>query len=256
MIEISHESPIKMLKESLKYNDYDYCLVHLLEKHKEYLDFYTKSIKTRKMYLDNSIFELGKAFDSEKFKLWCEYFCKINEKNFYYIVPDSLENINETIQNFDNFKYGRGNRIGVVQGKTKKECIECFDYMKGKCDIIAISFDYSWFGLKNSLIERAENRVKFLYELKELGKLNNTKIHLLGCYVPQEFKMYDIPEIVSLDTSNPVLHGLLGISYTSDGLSFKESLKLADLIDYNKEIPDITYFNIGMFRIFVNGINN
>ena len=252
MIKISHESPISLLELSKKYNDYDYALVHLFDKYPKYLKFFEESIKSRIMYLDNSIFELGEAFDIGGFKEWCNHFCDINEGNFYYIVPDVLEDCEKTIQNFDNFKFGRGHRIGVCQGKTKSETLECFDYLKDKCDIVAISFDYSWFGDNETpLVIRMWNRVQFIRSLKYKGLLNNVKLHLLGCYLPQEFKYYkDIPEIVSLDTSNPVVHGLKKISYTVDGLISKESQKLVDLIE-SEEIPIQVFQNIQMFRGFV-----
>ena len=250
---ISHESPLVLLDESLTYNDYDYALVHLFDKYPKYLKFFEGSIKSRKMYLDNSIFELGTAFNLEEFKKWCNHFCDINEGNFYYIVPDVLEDCEGTIQNFENFRFGRGHRIGVCQGKTKSDTLKCFDYLKDKCDIVAISFDYSWFG-NEELSIRMHNRINFVKEL--LNNFKDTKLHLLGCYLPQEFRYYKgYPQIVSIDTSNPIVHGLKRISYTENGLSFKESQKLVDLVE-SKEIPPQVFLNIQMFRRFVNESNN
>ena len=63
---ISHEVPISILQESRKFNDYDYALVHLFETEPEYYDYFVDSLKQgRKVILDNSIFELGTAFDSK-----------------------------------------------------------------------------------------------------------------------------------------------------------------------------------------------
>ena len=67
---VSHESPISILDHSVVYNDYDYALVHLFEKYPQYYDFFKKSLtRNREVLLDNSIFELGTAFDSDKFQL-------------------------------------------------------------------------------------------------------------------------------------------------------------------------------------------
>jgi len=84
---ISHETPLSMLEESITYNDYDYALVHLFETHPDYLKFFKRSIACgREVLLDNSIFELGKSFDSVKF---AEYVKELRPT--YYIVPDVLE---------------------------------------------------------------------------------------------------------------------------------------------------------------------
>ena len=64
---VSHESPISMLEKSRDYNDYDYALVHLFESHPKYYDFFKESLlMDRDVLLDNSIFELGEAFDNAK----------------------------------------------------------------------------------------------------------------------------------------------------------------------------------------------
>ena len=84
----SHESPLQLLEESLKYNDYQYCLVHLMEENEQYRDWFLTVNKRfgADVLLDNSIFELGESFDPERYAYWLR---KINPN--YYIVPDVLE---------------------------------------------------------------------------------------------------------------------------------------------------------------------
>ena len=53
MMQISHEVPISLLKKSKDFNDYDYCLLHLLEK-PEYKKYY-EIIKERLTRLDKNI---------------------------------------------------------------------------------------------------------------------------------------------------------------------------------------------------------
>lgn len=251
---VSHESPLCMLEESKKYNDYDYALVHLFEEEPKYLKYFEESIKTRIMYLDNSLFELGTAFDSEKFKKWCDHFCNINEDNFYYIVPDVLDDLEGTIKNFKKFNFNRGKRIGVIQGKTFNEYIDCFKFMKGKCDVIAIPFGRKIrenYPNGNTIDEKNMNsRVDLIFKLKELNLFEGTKVHLLGCFLPKEYKLYkDIPEIISLDTSNPIVHGIKGIKYNDGGLEYKNPTKLVDLLYYEKDLNyDIIKHNIKMFK--------
>ena len=141
---ISHETPLSMLEESITYNDYDYALVHLFETHPDYLKFFKRSIACgREVLLDNSIFELGKSFDSVKF---AEYVKELRPT--YYIVPDVLEDGYQTMVDFSEFskEYADlpGLKIGVVQGRTYDELVECYQYMSRHADYIAISFDYSY----------------------------------------------------------------------------------------------------------------
>ena len=96
---ISHESPISMLETSRSYNDYDYALVHLFKEHPEYFNFFVDSLKMgRHVLLDNSIFELGTAYEPDEFAYWVTRL-----KPTEYIVPDVLENTDETIQSFIKF---------------------------------------------------------------------------------------------------------------------------------------------------------
>lgn len=258
---ISHESPLVMLEASRKYNDYDYALVHLFEEYDVYLQFFKDSLKqNRIVYLDNSIFELGEAFDSHKFAKYCEEFYNLNKEKFYHIVPDVMQDCDGTIQKFKEFKtiFDKENSIGVVHGKTLEERLKCFEFMKENADIIAIGFDSLYYEQEEgkTVFEKWYNgRIKFVNYLNDNGYLKNTKVHLLGCGLPQEFKAYKhIKEIISVDTSNPIVHGLKGISYNENGLDYKETQKLIELIEFKEEdikpkLPIIEH-NITKFRSF------
>jgi len=256
---VSHETPISFLDNSREYNDYDYALVHLFETHPEYYSFFKCSIaEGREVLLDNSIFELGTAFDSEKFAKYVEEL-----KPTYYVVPDVLENSGRTMAAFHKFKRDYNNlpslKIGVVQGETYQQLVDCYLYMSDYADYIAISFDYSWYqtvgyakqpgkGLRRANLERFCNGREFLIrKLISDGHWNHNKPHhLLGCSLAKEFKNYkDIKSIRSLDTSNPVVAGIKGLRYYKGiGLLEKPSIMLADLIDHSvtaDEIIDIVY---------------
>ena len=91
-MKISHECPRVLLEESRKFNTYDYALVHKFKDDKEYLEFYKESLRQgRIVYLDNSLFELEEMFDHDEFAQWVKELGSINPDNFYYIVPDALE---------------------------------------------------------------------------------------------------------------------------------------------------------------------
>jgi hypothetical protein len=60
VMKFSHEVPLCLLEDSLEFNDYDYALVHLLDKDKDYVDFFMKAKQQgRYIILDNSLHELG-----------------------------------------------------------------------------------------------------------------------------------------------------------------------------------------------------
>ncbi len=252
----SFESPIALLEESLKYNDFEYALVHLFEKHPKYFDFYKKSIKNRDLYLDNSLYELGESYDTNKFKEYCDIFANINEDNFHYIVPDVWQNKKETIKNNENFKYNRGKRIGVVQASNASDAVECFKYMRDNCDIVAISFGASWYEdlfdntAYGTEYRRMKGRQIFLDSLRPM-LYKTTKIHLLGCYLPQEFGYYDEShQIYSADTSNPILHGAIGEVYKPIGMFNKSPIKMDSMIDkpLNELNWDSIQKNIELFK--------
>ena len=258
MIKVAHEVPISLLEQSRKFNNYDYALVHLFKQYPEYLDFFKKSLEMgREVILDNSIFELGEAFNHDEFAHWV-----LELKPTYYILPDSLENMEKTITNAVNFrkKYKKlpGQAMGVVQGKTMEEVLICYEIMDKelKLDFIGISFDYKFFEsyfpgnkYRGWMLGR-----KHLLEVLESTVLNkNKKHHLLGASLPQEGELVaKYPWIYSTDTSNPIVHGIKGVQYMEHGLDSKESIKLADLIDHKvtpKQLQTILY-NVGKFKQF------
>ena len=265
MIKIAHEAPIDIFEEVQRYTDYDYALAHLLEENGRYRDTFERAIlKGREVILDNSIFELEEAFEAERFYLWVERL-----KASWYIVPDALENAEKTMQQMADWfkKYGDapGKSIGVVQGKNYQEIKDCYKAIDelSPCDMIAISFDYSYYREScphpNKYVSWMLGRVKLLGDLERDGIINKDKPHhLLGCGLPQEFQFYkhsDYHWIYSLDTSNPVVHGIKGIKYNDEGLWSKESQKLHELIDFPLENLDINLIldNIKKFRWFTNG---
>ena len=129
--------------------------------------------------------------------------------------------------------------------------------------MIAISFDYSYYRESvphpNKYVSWMLGRVKLLGDLVRDDIINKDKPHhLLGCGLPQEFSFYkhaDYNFIYSLDTSNPVVHGIKGIEYAREGLWSKESQKLHELIDYPIEEMDTqkVLTNIEKFRWLTNG---
>jgi hypothetical protein len=261
-MKIAHESPNSIFKIVQELTDYDYCLVHLLDEDMEYLENFKRAKKLgREIILDNSIFELGEAFNHERFAHWVREI-----EPDWYIVPDFLEGKEETIRNYMEFMgtYSSlpGKPIGVVQGKNYQELADCYKYYASieKIAMIAISFDYSYYESLYPTLSKPEawcnGRRTLLFKLMKEKFFNpNIPIHLLGCSLPQEFEFYsDLDFIYSVDTSNPVVHGLLGIPYKDYGLRTKESVKLFTLIgsQVDEQQTSLITDNILKFRQFCN----
>lgn len=259
---ITHEAPISILRDIRKVTDYDYALVHLFETKPEYFSFFQESLEQgRRVILDNSIFELGEAFDYKKFAYWVDLL-----KPTEYIIPDVLENSERTILNLANWRVNfstlPGVKIGVVQGKTYEEVISCYKAIDDFCDKIAISFDYSLyqsiFPHPNKIVSWSMGRVQLINQLLKDGIINKNKPHhLLGCSTPMEFLHYKYSIysfIDTVDTSNPVVHGLRGITYPENGLWEKESIKLVELLSVEPSLVQLEniYSNISKFRKLVN----
>jgi hypothetical protein len=255
-----------MLEISRTYNDYDYALVHLFETHPDYFNFFKDSLRLgRTVLLDNSIFELGTAFDSNKYTNW------INELDpTEYIIPDKLEDCDGTIMQARSWMnsntyhiFTQSKRIGVVQGTNYAELVKCYTALDNMgVDKIAISFDYSYyltlFPHPNKWISYAMGRVITLNNLLNDGIINTNKPHhLLGSAHPREFSFYnhsDYSWIESLDTSSPIVHGIKKVTYGNLVANWtKEKTKLVDLLGC---VPDAEQekciaYNLDLFRKFV-----
>jgi hypothetical protein len=258
-MKISHEVPLCLLDESLSFNDYDYFLIHLFEQHPEYVEFFETSKRLgRTQILDNSVFELGKAFDV---KLFAE--CVERYEPSEYIIPDVLDQADATIycarKWHENYKHLKGTKIGVVQGKTPQLAAYCYTNLKPYVDKIAFNFMGAYLTVRSTHLEKdmrnALERARIIDSFLENGWID-TKMphHLLGCSVPQEFTFYkNLDFIKTIDTSNPVVHAMKGIKYENWGLGHKESVKLADLINADKVDIDLNILNhnISTFKTFV-----
>lgn len=260
-MKIAHEAPLSIFDRVQVLTDYDYALVHLFEENEEYYNTFVKAKKDgREVLLDNSIFELGTAFESDTYADWV-----VKLKPDWYIVPDVLDNANATIDSFDSFMLTYpdlpGKVIGVAQGSTYDELVACYRYMAydSRVDKVAMSFNHPFFqdlSGGNKYYKMMRGRQKVIADMLRDDIINQDKPHhLLGCGLPQEFTEYQNHKwIDSMDTSNPVIHGMKGIRYNDYGLDDKESVKLFTLIDEDVVAcwDDIEY-NIHMFREMCNG---
>lgn len=257
-MQISHEVPLKLLETSRLFNDYDYALVHLFKDNLQYYKFYENSLNLgRVVILDNSAYELGKSIDLKVFSEWV-----VKLKPTYYIIPDDKKDMKNDRDMFDSWRENfetlckDSKSIGVVHGSCSEEFIENYNYIKDKVDKIAISTesffkDYG-FECENEALRVSSGRSNYIDKLVLEGVIDTSKPHhILGCILPQSFKTFKKHSFIdTIDTSNPVLHGLLGIRYETFGLSEHSSTKLADLLNCEinvKQLCDI-FHNVKTFR--------
>jgi hypothetical protein len=124
---------------------------------------------------------------------------------------------------------------------------------------IAFSYGADWyaedFPHPNPLVGKMMGRIMTISKMYKNGLIDKgDRVHLLGCALPQEFRYYnDFPFIESIDTSNPIIHGLEDIQYSSNGLFTKSDTKI-DKIGIVPLSPKILYnihHNLTQFKKYL-----
>ena len=261
---VAHEAPLHIFDQVQSVTDYDYALVHLFEENQQYLDKFIEAVqKGRHVILDNSVFELEEAFDSDRFLFWINKTAPTE-----YIIPDVLEDSAGTVHRLGEWmalyepQVRTGSKtIGVVQGSDFDDIAWCYNVIAPKVDKVAISFDYSFMCPEKNYTPptRCEvfmrGRQRLIKDLLKTGVIDTSKPHhLLGCFLPQEFIAYkEYDWIDTIDTSNPVVHGINGIHYEGFGLKDKVKTKLIEYMNepLTPEQAHAIMFNIGKFKEFV-----
>ena len=254
-MKISHEVPLCLLEDSLDFNDYDYALVHLLDKDEDYANFFRKTKQQgRYIILDNSLHELGEAYHDNGLLHWIDEL-----KPSEFIVPDVWQDTIHSIVNARKWAQiqlpKEVTKVAVVQAKNFADALTCYQVYK---DLgykkIAFSYGAEYYldhsSHPNKNIAKSLGRLQVISRLYEMEVISpKDRVHLLGCQVPQEFSLYkDMPFIETIDTSNPIMATLDGIQYGRNGLTEKPKSDMnhnfyTTNIDYN-----LLDWNLRMFR--------
>ena len=255
-MKVSHEVPRCLLTLSPEINDYEYILPHLLDQDEEYLAYYREAkAKGRYIVMDNSLHELGEAYDFDRLKYW------VNElEPDEFMVPDVWMDCHQTAAQAKywlQFDFPTKTKsIAVIQGKDKNDAYLCAGLLRELgYDKLCVSYGATWyndfFPHTNTDMGKALGRVRFVQGLLNLSHLNDVKFHLLGCSIPQEFGWYDNnPRIESIDTSNPVMAALDGIKYNNNGLNYKPNANMNDHFDmmFDELDYDLVKYNTNKFK--------
>ena len=261
-VKISHEVPFCLLEKSKEFNDYDYCLPHLMDQNEEYKNFFYESKKQgRYIVMDNSLHELGEAYNTERLMHWIK---EIKPDEF--IVPDVWENYSESVRNaklWSQIELPEGvTKVAVVQAKTKHYAALCTQMYK---DLgykkIAYSYGASYYNdicpHPNKDFGKAIGRYMVINDLMKDNILSpKDRVHLLGTASPIEFGLYkDMECIESIDTSNPVMAGIEQKMYFDLGLPHKTEANMNNFQDIEEKDVNLEFieYNVRKFRE-INGL--
>lgn len=246
---VSHECPKSLLNFSLKFNDYDYFLIHQIEKFQEYRDFFklSKSLNRRQI-LDNSLYELKESFDPDRF---AEYIEELQPTE--YLIPDAFNDFEKNIEMFNLWMLKHSNlkgvKIATVHGKTVEEFQKAYDYFNQFDVKIAFNFAESLYMNYGKGPTKEVQNASGRYNVISSLKLNpNKKHHLLGCSHWAEFKHYkDFKFIETIDTSNPIMAAFEEHRYP---IAHKPKLAVDDCQDIaiTPEILDNITYNVRVFK--------
>jgi hypothetical protein len=261
-MKISHEVPFCLLTKSREFNDYDYCLPHLMDENEEYRTFFLNSKNVaRYIIMDNSLHELGEAYSTDRLMYWIN---KLEPDEF--IVPDVWEDYAASVRNaklWANTKLPENTtKVAVVQAKNLHEanlCVQAYKDLGYKK--IAFSYGASYYNDVcphiNKDLGKAIGRFMVISSmLKDKILSVKDRIHLLGTSSPIEFGFYvGMPFIESIDTSNPIMAAIGEMPYTKMGLHMKPMANMNKYQDVSLDFvnEDLVEYNVEMFKT-INGI--
>ena len=155
-------------------------------------------------------------------------------------------------------------KVAVVQAKDYGEAVSSYNILSTHHGYKKIAFSYGadWYADEfphpNPLVGKMMGRIMVISRMYKSGVINKSdRVHLLGCALPHEFGYYaDFPFIESVDTSNPIIHGLQGVKYNSLGLLTKSSTKIDQIEEEitTEKLYDINH-NLSRFKHFVQDSN-
>lgn len=219
-MELAVISPVQHLKDFSVKGSFDFALCHVLKeerllgKETVYRDYFrSQSLAGRTVFLDNG------AHENSCVDVFTLCACANDIRATHVIAPDKVGDYEETyrlteeflsfLQTQDlDFKF---QVIGVAQGSTFQEWMDCYEYLltNPMIDVIAIPYDVNFLVpvTKNKLYTRSLFTKDILYKectksvtqcytrmelVKKLQLLNLLKkpIHLLGWSLPYEIFYY------------------------------------------------------------------
>jgi len=260
-MKVSHELPLGLMHHAYEWNDYDYCLPHLIDQYDQYRLFFQKSrLDKRFIIMDNGLFE-GVEHTTE------DLLEKINLiRPDIFIVPDAwndsttiLVNAKSWMINYKPNLPENVNLMAVCQGESLEDLIKTYQtlvdigYKHIAINHSSVAYMEMYHGM-DGLMRQMFGRMEFLRKLVETSTVRkDIHHHLLGCSLPQEFMSYrNWDWIKTCDTSNPILVGAEGTRYGDNGINWKPKNKLEHYfeMDLSERLEDIK-FNVNKFKQYI-----
>jgi len=263
-MKVSHELPLSLMQYAYKWNDYDYCLPHLIDESTRYKLFFQKArVDNRFIIMDNGLFEGVDHTIADLLE-------KINLiRPNIFIVPDAWNDSTTTVRSAKHWMMNYSDKLSeidvnlmaVCQGETIGELIVTYQ-MLVDLGYKHIAFNHSSIAYQKEyednnlspLKSSMYGRMELIRKLVQSNTIRESYYHhLLGCSLPQEFMAYDDWKFIkSVDTSNPILVGAEGVRYSDSGINWKPKEKLAyyfekDLTDRFEDIK----FNVDKFKQYI-----
>lgn len=260
-MKVSHELPLDLMHYAYEWNDYDYCLPHLIDKSSQYRLFFQKArLDKRFIIMDNGLFEGVEHTIEDLFdKIWMIH-------PDIFIVPDAWNDSATTLRsakhwmlNYKSKLPEETNLMAVCQANSIGELVSVYQTLVD-LGYRHIAINHSSIAYTNEFPEldrlkaQMYGRMAFLRKLVETGTLRKSvHHHLLGASLPQEFMAYtEWDWVKTVDTSNPILVGAEGVRYGDNGIDFKPVYKLEHYfeMDLSDRLDDII-FNVNKFKSYV-----
>jgi hypothetical protein len=231
-IQLAVELPPSMF-DLEKHTDFDFVIAsHCLE-NPRYLAHYCHEAKgLRKMILDNGAFEKGESIPLDEYL----NLVRVLKPNVL-VLPDTVGDYASTVRASREFLQNvvpahtdvflDVEFMAVLQGSTISEYLLMLDW------IAEMGSKVSLIGIPYHLV----NRPKFIrkHNVDKWCQEHNKRIHILGLPNPFEVRdLVDIPEVVTVDTSLPVLSA-------QHGFLFKELRWKSAKLDLSTEVSSFVH---------------
>ena len=246
-MKLALECPVELLKDMQPLADFDWILAHLVLSDGKYAAYYANS--TRFKVLDNSANELLQPCSLSDIKKAVGIV-----KPDLIVPPDYLGDSSLTERSLEEAigMFGEEKLLPCVQGSELKYVLECAEYIrKLGFDRVAVPYDITC--SRGSLLEEMARRRQVAAGLLTDGFKD---IHLLGMTTLKELESYkSMPQVVSIDTGSPILHGLLGLKFGLDGLLPKATSTMSWMGLLKKGITEAlgsVFYNISYLRRIIN----